>query len=187
MTTALLLIDIQNDYFPDGALPVVGATEAAAQAADLLASFRHLSLPVIHIQHIAQREGATFFLPGTPGAEIHPSVAPKTGETVLVKHFPNSFRETPLLAHLRAAGISRLFIAGMMTHMCIDTTVRAATDLGFTCLLAEDACATRDLSFAGTEVPAAQVQAAYLAALNGLFASIRPTRALCAELAQNPA
>lgn len=183
MTTALLLIDIQNDYFPDGALPVVGATAAAARAAELLAACRRHALPVIHIQHIAQRPGATFFLPGTAGAEIHPSVAPQAGETVFVKHFPSCFRDTSLLGHLHAAGVTRLVIAGMMTHMCIDTTVRAAADLGFTCLLAQDACATRNLAFAGSEVPAAQVHTAYLAALNGLFASVQPTSELCAVLA----
>lgn len=182
MTTALLLIDIQNDYFPEGALPVVGATEAAARAADLLAAFRQRGLPVIHIQHIAQRPGATFFLPDTPGAEIHPAVAPQAGETVFVKHFPSCFRETPLLEHLRATGITRLFIAGMMTHMCIDTTVRAAADLGFSCLLAQDACATRNLVFGGAEVPAAQVQTAYLAALNGLFANVLPTHEMCEQV-----
>ena len=182
MATALLLIDIQNDYFPDGALPVVGATEAAARAAELLAAFRQRSLPVIHIQHIAKRAGATFFLPDTPGAQIHASVAPQAGETLFVKHFPNSFRETPLLGHLQKVGISHLVIAGMMTHMCIDTTTRAAADLGFTCSLAQDACATRNLAFAGAEVPAAQVQTAYLAALNGLFASVLTTRELCGQL-----
>ncbi|MDP3032409.1 MAG: isochorismatase family protein [Rhodocyclaceae bacterium] len=91
-------------------------------------------------------------------------------------------RETPLLEHLRDAGISRLVIAGMMTHMCIDTTTRAAADLGFSCVLAHDACATRALSFNSVEVPAASVQAAYLAALNGLFAKVRPASELCADL-----
>jgi nicotinamidase-related amidase len=182
MTTALLLIDIQNDYFPGGAMEVVGAGAAATQAARLLAAFRKKALPVIHIQHLAARPGATFFLPDTRGAELHESVRPASDEPVFQKHFPNSFRETPLLEHLRNAGISRLVIAGMMTHMCIDTTTRAAADLGFACSLAHDACATRDLSFNGVAVPAASVQAAYLAALNGLFAKVLPASELCADL-----
>ncbi|HET9576720.1 MAG TPA: isochorismatase family protein [Usitatibacter sp.] len=86
---------------------------------------------------------------------------------------PNSFRETELLAHLRGNDISRLVIAGMMTHMCIDTTTRAAADLGFACLLAQDACATRALTFNGVQVPAQGVQAAYLAGLNGAFAKVQ--------------
>jgi nicotinamidase-related amidase len=179
MTTALLIIDIQNDYFPGGAMELAGADAAAANAAKLLAAFRKKSAPVIHMQHIATRPGATFFRPGTPGAEIHASVRPLPGETVFQKNFPNSFRETPLLAHLRGAGISNLVIAGMMTHMCVDTTTRAAADLGFACSLAHDACATKALAFNGVEVPAGNVQASYMAGLNGLFAKVLPTAELC--------
>jgi nicotinamidase-related amidase len=182
MTTTLLLVDIQNDYFPGGAMEVVGATAAANQAAKLLAAFRQQAQPIIHVQHIAARPGATFFLPNTTGAQIHESVRPGPGEAVIQKHFPNSFRETPLLEHLRGANISRLIIAGMMTHMCIDTTTRAAVDLGFACSLAHDACATRALSFDGVQVPAESVQIAYLAALNGLFAKVLSVNELCADL-----
>src|SRR4051794_21470800 len=166
MTTALLVIDIQNDYFPGGAMEVVGADAAANQAARLLSAFRHRARPVIHMQHIATRVGATFFLPDTMGAEIHESVRPGPDERIFRKHFPSSFRETPLLEHLRSVQVSRLVIAGMMTHMCIDTTTRAATDLGFACSVAHDACATKALSFNGLQVPAGCVQTAYLAALN---------------------
>ena len=163
-------------------MEVVGATAAATAAASLLAAFRQHARPVIHIRHIATRPGATFFLPDTVGAEIHESVRPGPGEPVFRKHFPNSFRETPLLEHLRTAGISQLVIAGMMTHMCIDTTTRAAADLGFKCFLAHDACATRALSFNGAQVPAESVQTAYLAALNGLFANVLSANELCADI-----
>jgi nicotinamidase-related amidase len=182
MSSALLIVDIQNDYFPGGAMEVVGADAAAARAAKLLAAFRKQARPVVHMQHIAVRPGATFFLPDTPGAEIHGSVRPAPEEAVLRKHFPNSFRDTPLLEHLRAAGVSRLVIAGMMTHMCIDSTTRAAADLGFRCFLAHDACATRALSFGAMRVPAESVQTAYLAALNGLFARVQSADDLCSEL-----
>ena len=182
MTTALILIDLENDYFPGGTMELVGAEAAVAQAARLLQAFRQRGLPVFHVQHIATRPGATFFLPGTPGAEIHHAVKPNAGETVVVKHFPNSFRETVLLDALRAAGATKLVFAGMMTHMCVDSTVRAAADLGFQCALASDACATRDLQFGGQRIEAAGVQLAYLAGLNGLFARVLPAEALCAEL-----
>jgi len=170
---ALLLIDIQNDYFPGGAMELVGSPEAGERAGRLLAAFREKSLPIIHIQHVSTRPGATFFLPDTPGVEIHPSVTPHPGETLFQKHYPNAFRETPLLDHLRGAGIDQLTIAGMMTHMCVDTTTRAAADLGFECELAHDACATRDLAFDGMTVRAADVQTAYLAALDGTFAGVK--------------
>jgi nicotinamidase-related amidase len=179
MTTALLIIDIQNDYFPGGTMELVGPGAAAAKAATLLAALRKKSLPVVHMQHIATRPGATFFRPGTPGAEIHESVRPAPGETVFKKNFPNSFRETPLLEHLRAAGIANLVIAGMMTHMCVDTTTRAAADLGFACSLAHDACATKALAFNGVEVTAGNVQVSYMAGLNGLFAKVLPAAELC--------
>src|SRR5512139_1958410 len=103
MTTALLIVDIQNDYFPGGAMEVAGAEAAAAQAARLLAAFRERGRPVVHMQHVSTRQGATFFLPDTPGVQIHGSVRPGPGETVFRKHFPNSFRDTPLLEHLRDA------------------------------------------------------------------------------------
>jgi nicotinamidase-related amidase len=165
MKTALILIDIQNDYFPGGKMELEGPLEAAAQARVLLDFFRQQKWPTIHIQHISTRPGATFFLPDTDGAKIHPSIAPLAGETVIVKHFPNSFRETTLLEHLKGLGVERLVLCGMMTHMCVDATVRAAADLGFPILLAADACATRTLAYGETKVPAAQVHAAFLAAL----------------------
>mgnify|MGYP001457292820 CR=1 FL=1 len=182
MSIALLLVDIQNDYFPGGAMEVVDASKAAAAASTLLAAFRAQSLPVVHIQHLSARPGATFFIPGTAGAEIHAAVRPLPGEPVFQKHFPSSFRETPLLAYLRKENITGLLIAGMMTHMCIDTTTRAAADLGFTCLLAHDACATRALTFNDRQVSAENVQAAYLAALNGIFAKVASSQELLAEL-----
>jgi nicotinamidase-related amidase len=139
-------------------------------------------LPVFHIQHIARRPGATFFLPGTTGANIHATVEPSPGEAVITKHFPSSFRETSLLEKLRAARASRLVLAGMMTHMCVDTTVRAAADLGFECLLAQDGCATKALQFSGHQIDAQQVQLAYLAALHGSFANVQPAQTIAAEL-----
>jgi nicotinamidase-related amidase len=180
MTTALLIIDIQNDYFPGGTMTLVGADAAAANAARLLKAFRERGLPVFHVQHLSTRPGATFFLPDTRGAEIHEAVKPAAGESVTVKHFPNCFRETRLLEALRAKQVDKLVVAGMMTHMCVDTTVRAAADLGFACQLAGDGCATRDLVFNGEKVEAKNVQLAYLAGLNGLFAAVLPTEKLCA-------
>jgi len=181
-TTALVLIDLQNDYFPGGTMELAGPDAAVSQAALMLDAFRRKGLPVVHIQHIATRPGATFFLPDSKGAEIHASVQPGPGERVVVKHFPNGFRETTLLEELRSIGASKLTFGGMMTHMCVDTTVRAAADLGFQCALAQDACATRGLVFAGQPVEAEKVQLAYLAALNGSFATVQPARELCAAL-----
>ncbi|MHC1791240.1 cysteine hydrolase family protein [Solidesulfovibrio sp.] len=171
----LVLIDIQNDYFPGGAMPLCQPEAAARQAALALNGFRRAARPVIHIRHEAARPGAAFFLPGTPGADIHPAVAPVPGETVITKAWPNSFRDTPLAGVLAAAGPSRLVVAGMMTHMCVDATVRAGFDLGYAVTVLADACATRDLAFDGRTVAAADVQAAFLAALAAVYAQVGAT------------
>jgi nicotinamidase-related amidase len=178
----LLLIDIQNDYFPAGAMELVGAVEAAKKAKILLDTFRKQNLPIIHMQHISIRPDATFFLPGTTGAEIHPSVAPIPTEIVLQKHFPNSFRDTGLQDVLTRLNVTELVIAGMMTQMCVDTTTRAAFDLGYESQLAADACATRDLSFAGRTTRAEDVQISYMAALDGSFTSVQTANEIVSGL-----
>jgi nicotinamidase-related amidase len=178
---ALILVDIQNDYFPGGKMELEGSPEAGIQAALLLAKFRQLNLPLVHIQHLSTRPGATFFLPETPGAEVNPVVKPLEGEPIFEKHYPNSFRETPLLDHLHQLGVSRLVIAGMMTHMCIDATTRAANDFGFECLLAHNACATRTLKFKEEVIPATHVHGAFLAALAS-YAKILSVEEILAQL-----
>jgi nicotinamidase-related amidase len=172
MNTALLLIDLQNDYFPGGKNPLEGSPEAARQARRLLEAFRDRGLPLVHIQHVALSPSASFFLPDTPGVQIQAEVQPLPGETVILKHHPNSFRDTPLLEHLRQQSIERLVICGMMTHMCVDATTRAANDFGFECQVAQDACATKTLSIAGQTVPAGQVHYAFLAALQAAYANV---------------
>jgi nicotinamidase-related amidase len=175
MGKALLLIDIQNDYFPGGKMEVSGSVEASLRAREVLDFFREKQMPVFHVRHVSVRAGASFFLPGTQGAEIHPNVKPLSSEVVVEKNYPNSFRDTLLRAVLEKEGITRLVVAGMMTHMCVDATTRAAFDYGFGCTVLHDACATRQLSFRGETVPAGQVQSAFLAALNGVYAMVLPT------------
>ncbi|UJX42378.1 cysteine hydrolase [Desulfovibrio sp. JY] len=170
--TAFVLVDIQNDYFPGGAMELHGAEDAAGRAAGVLARFRDKGAPVIHVRHEAARPGATFFLPGSWGAAIHGTVAPRPGEPVVTKAFPNSFRETELAARLDAAGAKRLVVCGMMTHMCVDATVRAAFDLRYPVTVVADACATRGLAFGGRNVAAPDVQAAFLAALGAVYATM---------------
>ena len=178
MAKGLLLIDIQNDYFPGGAMELVGMEQAAAQAASLLASFRESAGPVYHVQHFSVRPGAGFFLPGTEGAEVHTSVAPAQGESLTQKNFPNAFRETELESVLRRDGIEELTICGAMSHMCVDATTRAAFDLGLACRVASDACATRDLEFEGRSLASADVHAAFMSALAAPYATVAPSRDL---------
>lgn len=179
--TALLIIDIQNDYFPGGKMELEGALEAGKKAYALLQCFREHGGRHIHIQHESVRPGATFFLPGTDGITIHDSVAHFVGEPLVVKNYPNSFRETNLLDMLREWQVERLVICGMMTHMCVDATVRAAADLGFSVMLAADACATRALSYEGTIIPAEHVHKAFLAALKS-YAQVLTVEEILAQL-----
>lgn len=175
MSRALVIVDIQKDYFPGGAHPLEAPDAAAAEARRLLESFRAAGEPVVHVRHVWDEEDATFMRPGTDGVEIHPEVAPLEGELVITKAYPNSFRETELEGELRARGIDELVVCGMMTSMCVDATVRAAVDLGFDTTVAHDACATCGLEFDGRSVPAQAVHSAFLAALGDGYATIRAT------------
>jgi nicotinamidase-related amidase len=172
MKQALLLIDIQNDYFEGGKNPLHHPEQAAAQARRLLDFFRDSDLPVIHIRHISLRPGSTFFLPDTEGAEINASVGPAGGERVIVKHAPSAFLQTELAEELGRLGITQLVVCGMMSHMCIDTTVRAAQDHGLSVTLIEDACTTKDLVWEGRVLPADIVHQTIMASLNGVFAQV---------------
>ena len=165
MKTALLLIDIQKDYFPGGRMELVRPLEAAQKAYQLLQCFRESNEHHVHIQHIALEPDATFFIKGDPGSDIHDSVAHFEGEPIIYKHEPNSFLNTGLLELLKGWQIERVIITGMMTHMCVDATTRAAADFGFQVIVAEDACATRDLKYGGTVIPVDHVHKAFLAAL----------------------
>ncbi|MCL1932255.1 MAG: cysteine hydrolase [Candidatus Azobacteroides sp.] len=173
---ALIIIDVQNDYFEGGAHPLIGSLEASINAKTLLKDFRKKSLPVIHIQHFSTGAGVAFFIPNTKGVEIHENVMPISGEKVIAKNYPNSFRETDLLDYLKLNDITDLVICGMMTHMCVDATTRAAKDFGFTCVVIGDACATRDLEIQEKSVAAGEVQKSFLAALNYFYSIVKNTQ-----------
>ncbi len=175
MSTALLIIDIQNDYFPNGSNPLVGSLEASKNARKVLDAFRQKGWPIIHIQHLSLRPTSTFFLPGTVGSEIHEHVKPLSDEVVIIKHTPNGFFQTDLLAQLERLNVRKLVICGMMTHMCVDSTTRAAKDYGFECTVIGDACASKDLEINGYKVPARDVHSGFLAALNYYYSSVIST------------
>jgi len=170
MKTALLIIDMQKDYFENGANPLSGSVEASLKAKEILEHFRTQNFPVFHIQHTNIRPGSKFLLPDTPGIEIHENVKPVEGEKIILKHFPNSFRETGLLEYLQKTEITDLVICGMMTHMCVDATTRAAKDFGYNIMVISDACATKDLELSGVKTHAKDAQNAFLAALNYYYA-----------------
>lgn len=169
--TALILVDIQNDYFAGGRMALPAMEAAATQAAALVDMARAEAHDIIHIRHIAPAD-APFFRDGTQGSEIHTSVMPRNTERVVIKDRPNSFVGTGLDDTLRSAGVDHLIICGAMSQMCIDATTRAAVDLGYTVTLVSDACAAAAVSFDGVTVPAEQVHAAIMAPLAARYANV---------------
>jgi len=182
MKTALLVIDIQNDYFPGGKYPLVDPEAAAKKAYELLQCFREHKGHHVHIQHIEIDPDAAFFVKGTSGSDIHDTVAHFDGEPIVYKHEPNSFLNTSLHELLKEWEIERAIICGMMTHMCVDATARAAGDLGFQVIVAEDACATRDLRYEDTIIPSEMVHKSFLAALQS-YGKVMKTDEIIAFLA----
>ncbi|MEZ4388088.1 MAG: cysteine hydrolase family protein [Candidatus Krumholzibacteriia bacterium] len=161
--TALVIIDVQDFYFPGGGLPLHEPELAGANVARLLARFRADGRPVIHVRHEAAEGGG-----------IHADVAPLANEPVITKTEVNAFRGTDLQARLGALGVTDLVLVGMQTHMCLEGAVRAAADLGYACTVVADACATRDLQWQDRTVAAADVQASTLATLRA-YATITDT------------
>lgn len=178
---ALILIDVQNDYFPGGKWPLNGIESAADNAAKLLAAARARGDLVVHVRHEFPTEDAPFFTPRSEGAQIHSKVSSLDNEPVVLKHQVNSFRETDLKAILDRHGVDEVVICGAMSHMCVDAGVRAASDLGYRCIVVHDACATRDQEFQGKVVRAADVHAAFMAALGFGYAKLISTEAFLAD------
>ena len=181
MNDALIIIDMQNDYFSGGNMELSGIDIAAENTKKLLLFYRKKAKPVYYIQHFSIHEGAAFFVPNTTGVEINALLNPLESEKVIKKHFPNSFRKTNLLEELQSVNINHLTICGAMSHLCVDATTRAAFDLGFRCTLATDACATRDLIFEGTKIPADFVHGAFMAALSPVYAQLKKTEEIITQ------
>jgi nicotinamidase-related amidase len=182
LRTALILIDFQKDYFPGGKYPLVHPLEAAKKAYMLLQCFREHGGYHVHIQHISRKPDAAYFISGDRGTDIHDSVAHFEGEPIVYKHEPDAFSNPELLPLLKSWGIERLVITGMMTHLDVNVTARAAHDLGFQVIIAEDACATRDLTSGNTTIPADVVQKSFLDEFKG-FGKVMKSEEILALLA----
>lgn len=183
---ALVLIDIQNDYFPGGKWPLSGMEQAADNAAKLLTAARAAGDLVVHVRHEFPTTEAPFFTPNSEGAKIHPKVHALDREPVVLKHHVNSFRETDLEATLDRNGVDEVVICGAMSHMCVDAGTRAASDLGYRCMVVHDACTTRDQEFEGKVVPAADVHASFMSALGFAYAKLVSTSEYVANVSGQP-
>jgi len=151
---ALLVIDIQDFYFPGGKSALVEPEKAAANAKLLLEDFRKRGLLVIHVRHNSE-----------PGGKINDIVKPLPNEKIISKDAVNSFVGTDLLDFLKTNKIDSLVICGMQTHMCVEAATRAASDYGFKCILVHDACATKDLKFGDKTIKAEDVHYSTLSTL----------------------
>lgn len=172
---ALIVIDIQNDYFPGGKWTLHNMDAAADNAARVLDAARTAGDLVVHVRHEFPIADAPFFAPGSEGAQIHRKVLPAQGEDVVLKHHVNSFRETNLKDILDRNDIKEVVLTGAMSQMCVHAAARAANDLGYGVTVIHDACAARDLEFDGTVVPAPQVHAAFMSALGFAYAKMVST------------
>jgi len=173
MKQALIIIDVQNDYFKNGKMELVQPDQALEKIKQLEQYFSEKNLPIIYVQHISPPQ-ASFFQENTDGVSLHSELNAGSDSLIVIKHYPNSFLETNLDEVLKAHQIEQLVITGMMTHICIDSGTRAAKELGYEPILIADATATHDLTFNGKIVKAEDVQNAFLAALS-MFADVQST------------
>ena len=182
MNKCLLIIDVQNDYFKNGKNPLYNSEKTVETIKNTLELFREKNYPIIHVQHISTRLDATFFIKDTEGSEIHPQVKPLESEKLIVKNYPNSFKNTDLLDYLKSKKIEEIIICGMMTHMCVAATTKAAFDLGFKLQILKDTCTTKDLLFEDTLIPAETVHKTILASLNGIFGKVTDLETIKKEI-----
>jgi len=173
----LVLVDIQNDYFPGGGMTLHKTEEASKNAAKVLEYFRKNNLPVVHVAHEFPPSSFGWLEKGTKGAEIHKSVAPLPGEKIIIKNAVNSFKDTPLQETLKGLGVDELVVVGAMSHVCIDAAVRQASDFGYKCTVPEDACTCPDVNWSGKTVKAEQVHATIMGALS-FYANVTSTSAV---------
>jgi nicotinamidase-related amidase len=171
--STLVLIDYQNTY-TTGVMELDGWQPALDAAARLLARAREAGTTVIHVINDGG-EGSAYDIRAEIG-RIHPAVAPADGETVVVKQAPDSFIGTDLGEHVDAAGRTDLVIAGFMTHMCVQFTAQGAFLRGNRPTVVADACATRSLPVAGTELDARQVHLSALATVTDLYGVVVPAQ-----------
>jgi Amidases related to nicotinamidase len=175
--TALLLIDVQQGL-DDPRFPARNNPDAEKRIAELLAAWRANGRPVIHVQHMSQRPDSTL-RPAQPGNDFKPEAMPLAGEPIFQKTANSAFVGTSLESHLRDNGISELVVAGLTTEHCVSSTVRSASDLGFSVTVAEDATAAFDtIGHAGVLYSGDLLHRTALASLNEESARVRSTKGI---------
>lgn len=141
---ALIVIDVQNDYFPTGAYPLHDTQAVLERTVQAVRSAQAQGLPVVLVQHVAKGP-SPFFNADTEGVQIHPLLrAAAPDAPVVVKGHADSFLNTTLHATLAALGVDSLWLCGMMTHNCVTHTALSPQAQGYTVRVLEDLCTTVD-------------------------------------------
>ncbi|MCU0705874.1 MAG: cysteine hydrolase [Fimbriiglobus sp.] len=142
MSKALLVIDLQNDYFPGGRFPLWNTDAVLTNFERAIAAANAGGVPVIHVQHVATA-AAPFFHAGTPGADIHPRVlAAAPTAPVVVKEFADGFEKTTLEETLTGLGVTELLVCGMMTQNCVTHTAISKAAEKYAVTVLPDCCTT---------------------------------------------
>ena len=162
MKRALLVIDVQNEYF-SGLLPVTHPQGHLNNILRVMDEAAAHAIPVVVVQHTFTQPDKPFFRRGTSQWDLHPEVQARPHTLLIEKHLPGSFTGTGLEPWLRDQVIDTVVIAGYMTHMCCDTTARQAVHRGFTVEFLSDATGTLPLSNSAGEVSAEELQRAFYA------------------------
>lgn len=178
-STALLVIDFQNEYFK-GKLPIPNGQSALGNAKRLMAMADAAGMPVYLIQHVTPPGTPVFAEDGTTVA-LHDDLQPTGNHVVVRKSSVSVFSTTDLDVQLKAKGIKTLIVSGLMTHACVAGATRDAVPLGYEVIVAADSCATRDLTGDdGHTVPHTLLHQASLATLSDTFADVQTTDAILA-------
>jgi nicotinamidase-related amidase len=180
---ALLLIDVQREYFADdGPLRIPDGQMVLSRLRHLLEDYREADMPIVHVRHV-EAAGAPVFAADRNLIETMPDVSPRHVEPIVTKHTPGAFTETELAAVLAQQAARTLVIAGFMTHMCCDTTARQAVARGLNVIFLTDGTATRNLVLGDRTIGYADVQAATLAAQADGFSQLADVATVRASLA----
>ena len=139
---ALIVIDVQNDYFPGGKLPLWNAEETLGHIVNAISDAGKQGIDVILVQHVADRsKGAGFFIPGTTGADIHPDILKAAPDApVVVKHRADAFNGTNLNAILDKSGIEEILICGMQTQNCVGLSAISKNATPYKPAILSDCC-----------------------------------------------